>query len=201
MGEAAEVRRTLEDLRAASRDQEDALATAHQATQKAERRIVELEAGAAKDREILAHERAQLEEGRRVFRQEFESLAHRIFEEKHVAFDARSQEGLRGLLAPFREQLEAFRTRVDEVHTENVQGHTSLKGELERIRELNQQITAEALQPHPGPQGRQEGPGDLGGAEGGAAPGTGRGSAAASSSAGSAPSRTGRGTTSGPTSW
>jgi len=112
--------------------------------ERAQGRVVELETAALKDLEALASERRQLEDHRQLFRKEFENLANEIFENKHLTFSSQSKEGLASLLAPFREQLESFRVRVDQVHTENVQGHTSLKGELDRMRELNQQITQEA---------------------------------------------------------
>lgn len=127
------------------RDQARAeLMAARESLGAAERRLAELRTAAGKDREALEAERRQLEESRRVFRQEFENLANQIFEQKHQTFDAQSREGLSSLLAPFKEQLESFRTRVDQVHAENVQGHTGLKGELDRLRELNQRITEEA---------------------------------------------------------
>ena len=107
-------------------------------------RVIQLETSARKDAEALAQERRQFEEHRTLFRQEFENLANRIFEAKHQSFDAQSQAGLASLLAPFKEQLDQFRRRVDEVHTQNVAGHSSLKGELDRLNRLNQQITQEA---------------------------------------------------------
>lgn len=110
----------------------------------AQTRIAELETIAQKDQERLESERRQFEENRQVFRQEFENLAQKIFEQKQQTFSAQSQTGLNNLLEPFRQQLESFRTRVDEVHTENVRGHTSLAGELERLRTLNQSLSAEA---------------------------------------------------------
>jgi DNA recombination protein RmuC len=47
-------------------------------------------------------------------------------------------------LQPFKEQLESFRNRIDQVHTESVQGQSTLKSELGRLQQLNQQITQEA---------------------------------------------------------
>jgi DNA recombination protein RmuC len=81
---------------------------------------------------------------RKKFSQEFENLANQIFESKRVAFDTQSREGLNTLLLPFKEQLESFRNRIDQVHTESVQGQSTLKGELGRLQQLNQQITQEA---------------------------------------------------------
>lgn len=106
--------------------------------------LAQLRKAADKDREALEAERRQLEENRQVFRQEFENLANQIFEQKHQAFDLQSREGLDRLLKPFKEHLESFRARVDQVHSENVEGRASLKGELDRLRELNQQMTEEA---------------------------------------------------------
>ena len=107
-------------------------------------RAVALETAGAKDQEALQGERRQLEEHRRAFRQEFELLAQQIFERKHLAFDAQSREGLNALLAPFKEQLESFRTRIDQLHTDSVQGRATLSAELGHLRTLNQQITEEA---------------------------------------------------------
>ena len=107
-------------------------------------RMAELEAVSAKDKEILAAERAQLEGLRVRLTQEFENLANKIFDSKQTSFEARSREGLGTLLGPFREQLESFRKRVDQVHTESVQGQATLKGELGRLQELNRRITQEA---------------------------------------------------------
>jgi len=110
----------------------------------AQARVAGLETAAEKDREALADERKQLEASRQALRQEFENLAQRIFESKHQAFDAQSREGLSSLLAPFKEQLESFRARIDQLHTDSVQGRTTLSAELGHLRELNQQITEEA---------------------------------------------------------
>jgi len=110
----------------------------------AKNKIVEMETVSLKDKEIIAIERKQFEELRLKFSQEFENLANQIFETKHTAFDTQSREGLNTLLQPFKEQLESFRKRIDQVHTENVQGQTTLKSELDNLRQLNLQITQEA---------------------------------------------------------
>lgn len=122
----------------------DDLAATRKSLGDAELSVAELKKAAEKDKESLENERRQLEESRSIFRHEFENLANQIFEQKHQTFDIQSREGLSSLLVPFKEQLESFRSRVDQVHIENVQGHASLKGELDRLRNLNQQITEEA---------------------------------------------------------
>lgn len=76
--------------------------------------------------------------------QTFENLANRIFEQKQQVFTAQSKHNLDALLSPFRQQLDTFRQRVDEVHNQNVRGHTKLETELQRLRQLNQQMSEDA---------------------------------------------------------
>ncbi len=92
----------------------------------------------------LHTERQQFFESRQLLKQEFENLANRIFEQKQQSFSENSKQNMDLLLTPFRQQLESFRKRVDEVHTQNVQGQTHLKSELDRLHTLNQQMTTEA---------------------------------------------------------
>ena len=65
-------------------------------------RVIALETAAAKDQEAHTRERAQLEAQQRFLREQFEHLAHRIFEAQQQAFDVRTREGLGRLLAIFK---------------------------------------------------------------------------------------------------
>ena len=85
-----------------------------------------------------------LEENKQILKQEFENLANQIFEAKGKAFSQQSTESLNMMLTPFREQLESFRKRVDEVHTHQAEGQATLRTELGKLHELNQRITDEA---------------------------------------------------------
>ncbi|MDR2561855.1 MAG: DNA recombination protein RmuC [Holophagales bacterium] len=110
----------------------------------AKERASELEAVSAKDREVFDAERKQFEDLRAKFSAEFENLANHIFEQKNATFQTQSRDGLNSLLTPFKETLESFRKRVDQVHSESLQGQSSLKIELGHLQQLNQQITEEA---------------------------------------------------------
>lgn len=144
IGEANQLKIQIDELRNASAQREAELESTRSSLSNANSRIAELQTELSKDREALVNERKLLEDNKSLFRQEFENLAHQIFEKKHVTFDEQSKQGLDALLTPFKQQLEAFRLRVDEVHTQNVQGNTSIKVELDKLRELNQQVTTEA---------------------------------------------------------
>lgn len=106
--------------------------------------IKELKTAAEKDAQNMAEKLALLEDNKSQLKQEFENLAHQIFDNKQHNFSQQSQQGLNSLLNPFKEQLDAFRKRVDEVHANSIEGQTNIKAELEKLRELNTRINDEA---------------------------------------------------------
>jgi DNA recombination protein RmuC len=75
---------------------------------------------------------------------EFENLANRIFEEKGRSFTEKSGEKLGSLLSPFREQIESFRKRVDEVHKNDTEGFARLLEQVRQLQELNARVSVEA---------------------------------------------------------
>lgn len=106
--------------------------------------IKELKIAAEKDAKHMADKLALLENNKAQLKQEFENLAHQIFENKQKNFSEQSQQGLNSVLNPLKEQLESFRTRVDQVHANSIEGQTNIKAELEKLRELNTRINEEA---------------------------------------------------------
>jgi DNA recombination protein RmuC len=75
---------------------------------------------------------------------EFENLANRIFEEKGKTFTDQNKEKLDGLLMPFRDQIEAFRKRVDEVHRDDTESMGRLLAQVRQLQELNNKVSLEA---------------------------------------------------------
>ncbi|MGL4860065.1 MAG: hypothetical protein ACRC5A_10085, partial [Enterobacteriaceae bacterium] len=71
----------------------------------------------------------QLSETRQSLTKEFENLANKIFEEKGKTFTYTSQVSIDTMLKPFREQIEGFQKRINEVHDASLQGNTSLNAE------------------------------------------------------------------------
>ena len=76
---------------------------------------------------------------------EFQVLAQRIFEEKSERFAQQNKTNIDGTLNPLREQLSEFRKRVDTVYDKDSQDRTSLRAELQHLKELNQRMSQEAL--------------------------------------------------------
>ncbi len=85
-----------------------------------------------------------LKDSREQLKLEFEQLAGKIFETKGQAFSQHSQQSLDSLLKPFREQIEQFRAKVEDIHHKDTQQQAALTQELQHLKELNRQITQEA---------------------------------------------------------
>ncbi len=89
-------------------------------------------------------QKQHLDEQKAIMKQEFQVLANEILDSKGKAFKEQNKVSMDALLNPFKEQLEGFRKRVDEVHTHQTESNANLKTELTKLHELNQRITDEA---------------------------------------------------------
>ncbi len=80
-----------------------------------------LEADLANERRATAEKLELLDDSEARLKTEFENLANRIFEDKGKILTEQNRERISGLLQPFKEQLESFPTRVDEVHRQDTE--------------------------------------------------------------------------------
>jgi DNA recombination protein RmuC len=86
----------------------------------------------------------QLSETKQSLTKEFENLASKIFEEKGKTFTQTSQTSIDGMLKPFREQIEGFQKRVNDVHDDALKGNTSLNSEIKKVLDIGLQMSKEA---------------------------------------------------------
>ena len=86
----------------------------------------------------------QLEESKELLTKEFENLANKIFTEKSKAFSDTNSEHINNLLKPFREQIEGFQTRVNEVHDASIKGNSDLNAEIKKVLDIGLQMSDEA---------------------------------------------------------
>ena len=94
--------------------------------------------------EHFKEQMAQLNDTRQSLTREFENLANRIFEEKGKTFTSTSQASIDGMLKPFREQIEGFQKRVNDVHDAALQGNSSLNAEIRKVLDIGLQMSKEA---------------------------------------------------------
>ena len=88
-----------------------------------------------------AEGREQLQE---MLTAQFRNLATEILEQKTSQLSDQSQQQLGHLLSPFKENLELFRKRVEEIHTVQVESSGSLRQQLAQLSQLNNQLSTDA---------------------------------------------------------
>jgi len=87
---------------------------------------------------------ALLTDTRDALKVEFSQLANEIFEAKGKRFSEQNQTSLNALLTPFREQVQEFRKRIDDIHTQDTRGQSELMSQLTQLRDLNTQLNQQA---------------------------------------------------------
>ena len=112
----------------------------HSAEKIVQQKELELE----KECELSAQKIEQLEENRKRLTVEFENLANRILEDKARSFDKTNRTSLESLLKPFREQVEGFQKRINDVHSESVKGNALLEGEIKKVLDVGLKIGSDA---------------------------------------------------------
>ena len=98
---------------------------------------------AARD-EALARQKEELTALQERQRVEFKNLAAEILEEKSNQFKQTNRESLELLLKPFRDNIEGFRKKVEEVYEKEAQQRFSLKEEIRHLNEMNLRMSQEA---------------------------------------------------------
>ncbi len=92
----------------------------------------------------LQEQKQELTEIREKFNVEFRNLANEILEEKSKKFTEQNKTNLDLILKPLNERIKEFEKKVEETYDKEAQQRFSLKEEVKRLAELNQQISKEA---------------------------------------------------------
>ena len=104
----------------------------------------ELKTTLQKREEHFQEQMLQLADTRKSLTQEFENLANKIFEEKGKTFTHTSQTSIDSMLKPFRDQIEGFQKRINDVHDASLQGNTSLNAEIKKVLDIGLKMSSEA---------------------------------------------------------
>jgi len=97
-----------------------------------------------KERELVEQKIEQFEANRKQLKLEFENLASKILEDKTRSFDQTNKNSIEALLKPFREQVEGFQKRINDVHTESVKGNVALESEIKKVLEVGLKMGSDA---------------------------------------------------------
>ncbi|RLA15610.1 MAG: DNA recombination protein RmuC [Gammaproteobacteria bacterium] len=133
----SELKTSLDDEQSKGHDLREALHSAEKNNQalKIEQQM---------DQEFNQQRLQQFEDSKKQLKIEFENLAGKILDEKAKALGQTSQSSIESLLKPFREQIEGFQKRVNDVHTESVKGNASLESEIKKVLEVGLKMGKDA---------------------------------------------------------
>ncbi len=88
---------------------------------------------------------AALNEAREEMTARFKQLSHDILQDQATRLGADSGRQLGQILQPLRQQIEHFQTQVQHVYGEEARQRAALSGELESLKQLNQQLSTDAI--------------------------------------------------------
>lgn len=107
--------------------------------------IARLETQLSEERKRAEEQLKLLEQARTQLNSEFQNLANKILEEKSKKFTEQNRENIDRVLTPLREQLGDFRRKVEDVYEKESKDRMSLFHEIKGLKELNRQISEDAL--------------------------------------------------------
>ena len=93
----------------------------------------------------LNEQKEELEKIQEKFTKEFENLANKILDEKSTKFTEQNKENLKTILNPLQEKIKLFEDKVDKTHKESIDYHAALRQQIIGLKELNEQMSKEAV--------------------------------------------------------
>ena len=96
-------------------------------------------------KEKLALHKEETEKLQEKFTKEFENLANKILEEKSTKFTEKNKENMQTILNPLQEKIKLFEDKVEKTHKESIDYHAALRQQILGLKELNLQMSKEAI--------------------------------------------------------
>ena len=93
----------------------------------------------------LVENKKELDKIQEKFTKEFENLANKILDEKSSKFTEQNKLNITSILDPLKEKIEVFEKKVSESQKESIGMHSALKEQLNSLKNLNIQMSKEAI--------------------------------------------------------
>ena len=93
----------------------------------------------------LTEQKKETEKLQDKFTKEFENLANKILEEKSSKFTKQNKENIQTILTPLKEKIASFEKKVSENQEKSTGMHSALKEQLTHLKDLNKQMSKEAV--------------------------------------------------------
>ncbi len=94
--------------------------------------------------ERLSEQRKEIEDLQEKFTAEFKNIANGILEEKSITFAKQNKDNLDQILAPLKERISDFESRIEKTYNEESKERISLKSEIKHLMDLNKQLSDDA---------------------------------------------------------
>ena len=134
---------SLQSLEASLSSQIAALDAERRAREAEQMARVKAETELDAERRLAAEKARSQQEVERAMREQFKALAGDVLGEQSRRFKEENRESMDLILKPFKDNIIEFRTRVESIFTHQNEQSGVLKNELQRLMELNVQITTE----------------------------------------------------------
>jgi DNA recombination protein RmuC len=92
----------------------------------------------------LSEQKKDLEEINTRFKVEFENIANSILDDKSRKFTEQNRENLDIILNPLKDKIDEFKGKVEKVYKDESDERNVLRGEINKLIDLNKQISEEA---------------------------------------------------------
>jgi len=92
-----------------------------------------------------SEQKDEVEKLQEKFTKEFENLANKILDEKTNKFTELNRENIKNILNPLQEKIQHFEKKVEDTHKESISHHASLKEQILGLKDLNLQMSKEAI--------------------------------------------------------
>ncbi len=79
------------------------------------------------------------------FSKDFEILANKILEDKTSKFTEKNKENMELILNPLQEKIQSFEKKVEDTHKESIEKQSALRQQILGLKELNEQMSKDAV--------------------------------------------------------
>ncbi len=93
----------------------------------------------------LSEQKEDVENLQIKFAKDFEILANKILEEKSTKFTAKNKENIAQILNPLQEKIQSFEKKVEDTHKESIEKQSALREQIKGLKELNEQMSKDAV--------------------------------------------------------
>ncbi|MCK4561374.1 MAG: DNA recombination protein RmuC [Flavobacteriaceae bacterium] len=93
----------------------------------------------------LTEHKSEVENLQEKFSKDFEILANKILEEKSEKFTTKNKENIAQILNPLQEKITIFEKKIEDTHKESIDRHAALRQQILGLKDLNQQMSKDAV--------------------------------------------------------